>query len=102
VAAVPCQIGIGGGLHNHLDCGCSRRRPGIPGGRRGGQRRKRQKAARSQCLEPADAIAGAAKYLLAHGVQNNVGGAIFATNHLQSRADGAYWAGPPAVLFSSF
>ena len=28
--------------------------------------------------EPADAIAGSAKYLLAHGVQNNVSGAIFA------------------------
>src|ERR1019366_6506482 len=28
--------------------------------------------------DPADAIAGAAKYLLAHGVQNNVSGAIFA------------------------
>ena len=34
--------------------------------------------------EPADAIAGAAKYLLEHGVQNNVSGAIFAYNHLQS------------------
>ncbi|HCU91298.1 MAG TPA: hydrolase [Actinobacteria bacterium] len=34
--------------------------------------------------EPADAIAGAAKYLLAHGVQSNVSGAIFAYNHLTS------------------
>ncbi len=34
--------------------------------------------------EPADAIAGAAKYLVAHGVQNNIGGAIFAYNHLLS------------------
>jgi cell wall-associated NlpC family hydrolase len=33
---------------------------------------------------PADAIAGAAKYLLEHGIQNNVQGAIFAYNHLQS------------------
>jgi peptidoglycan DL-endopeptidase CwlO len=32
--------------------------------------------------EPADAIAGAAKYLAAHGVQSNVSGAIFAYNHL--------------------
>jgi peptidoglycan DL-endopeptidase CwlO len=34
--------------------------------------------------EPADAIAGAAKYLLAHGVLDNVKGAIFAYNHLDS------------------
>ena len=30
---------------------------------------------------PADAIAGAAKYLIAHGVQQNVAAAIFAYNH---------------------
>jgi peptidoglycan DL-endopeptidase CwlO len=34
--------------------------------------------------EPADAIAGAARYLAAHGVQNNISGAIFAYNHLLS------------------
>jgi cell wall-associated NlpC family hydrolase len=34
--------------------------------------------------EPADAIAGAAKYLLEHGVLTNVPNAIFAYNHLQS------------------
>jgi cell wall-associated NlpC family hydrolase len=34
--------------------------------------------------EPADAIAGAAKYLLEHGVLDNVAAAIFAYNHLQS------------------
>ena len=34
--------------------------------------------------EPADAIAGAAKYLLEHGVLTNVPGAIFAYNHLNS------------------
>jgi cell wall-associated NlpC family hydrolase len=33
---------------------------------------------------PADAIAGAAKYLLENGVQSNVAGAIFAYNHLES------------------
>ena len=44
--------------------------------------------------EPADAIAGAAKYLLAHGVQSNVSGAIFAYNHLQSYVQTVlYWAG---------
>jgi peptidoglycan DL-endopeptidase CwlO len=31
--------------------------------------------------DPADAIAGAAKYLLEHGVQQNTSGAIFAYNH---------------------
>jgi peptidoglycan DL-endopeptidase CwlO len=34
--------------------------------------------------DPADAIAGAAKYLLEHGVLDNLTGAIFAYNHLQS------------------
>jgi cell wall-associated NlpC family hydrolase len=34
--------------------------------------------------DPADAIAGAAKYLVAHGVQSNASTAIFAYNHLQS------------------
>jgi peptidoglycan DL-endopeptidase CwlO len=34
--------------------------------------------------DPADAIAGAAKYLLAHGVLDNVQEAIFAYNHLES------------------
>jgi peptidoglycan DL-endopeptidase CwlO len=31
--------------------------------------------------DPADAIAGAAKYLVEHGVQQNVSGAVFAYNH---------------------
>src|ERR1700751_3303765 len=35
----------------------------------------------SSVYDPADAIAGAAKYLVAHGVQQNVTGAIFAYNH---------------------
>ena len=34
--------------------------------------------------EPADAIAGAAKYLLEHGVLDNVSAAIFAYNHLET------------------
>ena len=34
--------------------------------------------------DPADAIAGAAKYLLAHGVQNSIPAGIFAYNHLDS------------------
>jgi cell wall-associated NlpC family hydrolase len=44
--------------------------------------------------EPADAIAGAAKYLLAHGVLSNVNQAIFAYNHLESYVQAVlYWAG---------
>ncbi|HUA41600.1 MAG TPA: NlpC/P60 family protein [Streptosporangiaceae bacterium] len=43
--------------------------------------------------EPADAIAGAAKYLLAHGVLSNAEQAIFAYNHLQSYVQAVlYWA----------
>jgi cell wall-associated NlpC family hydrolase len=34
--------------------------------------------------DPADAIAGAAKYLIEHGVQSDIPGAIFAYNHLDS------------------
>jgi cell wall-associated NlpC family hydrolase len=44
--------------------------------------------------EPADAIAGAAKYLLAHGVLSNVAQAIFAYNHLESYVQAVLsWAG---------
>ena len=44
--------------------------------------------------EPADAIAGAAKYLLEHGVLTNVDQAIFAYNHLESYVQAVlYWAG---------
>ena len=44
--------------------------------------------------EPADAVAGAAKYLLQHGVQGNVRGAIFAYNHLVSYVQAVLsWAG---------
>ena len=43
--------------------------------------------------DPADAIAGAARYLVAHGVQSNVSGAIFAYNHLSSYVtDVLHWA----------
>jgi cell wall-associated NlpC family hydrolase len=44
--------------------------------------------------DPADAIAGAAKYLVSAGVQANPSGAIFAYNHLQSYVQSVlYWAG---------
>ena len=44
--------------------------------------------------DPADAIAGAAKYLLEFGVQTNPSAAIFAYNHLQSYVQSVlYYAG---------
>jgi peptidoglycan DL-endopeptidase CwlO len=44
--------------------------------------------------DPADAIAGAAKYLLEFGVQNNPSAAIFSYNHLQSYVQSVlYYAG---------
>ncbi len=44
--------------------------------------------------DPADAIAGAAKYLLEAGVQTDPSGAIFAYNHLQSYVQSVlYYAG---------
>jgi peptidoglycan DL-endopeptidase CwlO len=44
--------------------------------------------------DPADAIAGAAKYLLAHGVLTDPSGAIFAYNHLVSYVQAVlHWAG---------
>ena len=43
--------------------------------------------------EPADAVAGAAKYLLAHGVLSNPSAAIFAYNHLTSYVQAVeHWA----------
>jgi len=43
--------------------------------------------------EPADAIAGAAKYLLEHGVLSAIDQAIFAYNHLESYVQAVlYWA----------
>jgi peptidoglycan DL-endopeptidase CwlO len=44
--------------------------------------------------DPADAIAGAAKYLVEHSVQGNVSAAVFAYNHLESYVQAVlYWAG---------
>ena len=43
--------------------------------------------------DPADAIPGAAKYLLAHGVLSDISGAIFAYNHLFSYVQEVlYWS----------
>ena len=48
--------------------------------------------------QPADAIAGAARYLLAHGILDNVSAAIFAYNHLVSYVQTVLsWAGAYSV-----
>jgi cell wall-associated NlpC family hydrolase len=79
-AAGPMQIGIGGaagnvwgGLPVHP---ASEVVNGVATDEDGGPN--------ASVYDPADAIAGAAKYLLAAGVQANPSGAIFAYNHLQS------------------
>ena len=79
-AAGPMQIGIGGaagnvwgGLPVHP---ASEVVNGVATDEDGG--------ANASVYDPADAIAGAAKYLLQSQVQTNPAGAIFAYNHLQS------------------
>jgi len=67
-AAGPMQIGIGGAAGNQW-ASLATVEDGKPP---------------ASVYNPADAIAGAAKYLIAHGVQTDVQGAIFAYNHLDS------------------
>ncbi|HEY7262555.1 MAG TPA: NlpC/P60 family protein [Trebonia sp.] len=79
-AAGPMQIGIGGAAGNqwggaptHL---ASEKVSGVATNEDG--------KLTVSVYDPADAIAGAAKYLIAHGVQSNVTAAIFAYNHLDT------------------
>ena len=89
-AAGPMQIGIGGaatnvwgGLPVHP---ASQVVNGIATDEDGGPD--------ASVYDPADAIAGAAKYLLAAGVQTNPSTAVFAYNHLQSYVQTVlYYAG---------
>jgi peptidoglycan DL-endopeptidase CwlO len=89
-AAGPMQIGIGGaagnawgGLPVHP---ASEVVNGVATDEDGGPD--------ASVYDPADAIAGAAKYLLAAGVQTNPSAAIFAYNHLQSYVQSVlYYAG---------
>jgi len=89
-AAGPMQIGIGGaagnvwgGLPVHP---ASEAVNGVATDEDGGPD--------ASVYDPADAIAGAAKYLLAAGVQANPPAAIFAYNHLQSYVQSVlYYAG---------
>jgi peptidoglycan DL-endopeptidase CwlO len=88
-AAGPMQIGIGGAAGNTWGGApvhpASEHVAGVATDADGG--------GVASVYDPADAIAGAAKYLVAHGVQNNVSGAIFAYNHLDSYVqDVLHWA----------
>jgi peptidoglycan DL-endopeptidase CwlO len=79
-AAGPMQIGIGGASGN--EWGGAPVHPasevvnGVATDADGG--------GVANVYDPADAIAGAAKYLVEHGVQQNVPGAIFAYNHSEA------------------
>jgi cell wall-associated NlpC family hydrolase len=79
-AAGPMQIGIGGAAGNTWGGApvhpASEQVSGVATDANGD--------GTASVYDPADAIAGAAKYLLAHGVLANVSNAIFAYNHLDS------------------
>jgi len=89
-AAGPMQIGIGGAAGNTWGGA-----PVHPAGERvNGVAIDANHDGVASVYEPADAIAGAARYLLAHGVLDNVNGAIFAYNHLESYVQTVLsWAG---------
>jgi cell wall-associated NlpC family hydrolase len=79
-AAGPMQIGIGGASTNTWGG-----QPVHPAGQQvSGVATDSNGDGTASVYQPADAVAGAAKYLLNHGVLDNVDGAIFAYNHLQS------------------
>ena len=79
-AAGPMQIGIGGAAGNQWGGApvhpASQQVNGVATNADGGPD--------ASVYDPADAIAGAAKYLLQHGVQNDPAAAIFAYNHSES------------------
>ncbi len=88
-AAGPMQIGIGGAAGDAWGGApvhpASQQVPGVAIDANGD--------GIASVYQPADAIAGAARYLLAHGVQSNVSGAIFAYNHLVSYVQSVlHWA----------
>ena len=89
-AAGPMQIGIGGAAGNNWGGSpvhpASEQVTGVATDGNGD--------GIASVYEPADAIAGAARYLVAHGAQNNVSGAVFAYNHLLSYVQSVLrWAG---------
>jgi len=79
-AAGPMQIGIGGAAGNEWGGApvhpASERVTGVATDADGD--------GIASVYDPADAIAGAAKFLVRHGVQENVGDAIFAYDHMAS------------------
>ncbi|MBO0834393.1 MAG: C40 family peptidase [Actinobacteria bacterium] len=89
-AAGPMQIGIGGAAGNEWGGA-----PAHPASERvSGVATDANGDGVASVYEPADAIAGAAKYLLAHGVADNVVQAVFAYNHLESYVQQVlHWAG---------
>ncbi len=88
-AAGPMQIGIGGAAGNEWGGA-----PVHPASEKvNGVATDANGDGVASVYEPADAIAGAAKYLLEHGVLSNVDQAIFAYNHLESYVQTVlYWA----------
>ncbi|MGO9082076.1 MAG: C40 family peptidase [Streptosporangiaceae bacterium] len=89
-AAGPMQIGIGGAAGNTWGGA-----PVHPASEKvNGVATDADGDGIASVYDPADAIAGAARYLVEHGVQSNVSSAIFAYNHLQSYVQTVlYWAG---------
>ncbi|MBO0789197.1 MAG: C40 family peptidase, partial [Actinobacteria bacterium] len=89
-AAGPMQIGIGGSSGNAWGG-----TPVHPAGEQvAGVATDGNGDGVASVYQPADAIAGAARYLLEHGVLSNVSDAIFAYNHLGSYVQAVrYWAG---------
>jgi peptidoglycan DL-endopeptidase CwlO len=88
-AAGPMQIGIGGAAGNEWGGApvhpASEQVDGVATDANGD--------GIASVYEPADAIAGAAKYLLDNGVLDNVAQAIFAYDHLESYVQAVlYWA----------
>jgi cell wall-associated NlpC family hydrolase len=89
-AAGPMQIGIGGAAGNTWGGA-----PVHPASEQvSGVATDFNHDGTASVYDPADAIAGAAKYLLAHGVLTDPSGAIFAYNHLTSYVQAVlHWAG---------
>ena len=89
-AAGPMQIGIGGAAGN--TGGGAPVRPASE--KVSGVATDEDGDGIASVYDPADAIAGAAKYLVAAGVQTNPSAAIFSYNHLQSYVESVlYYAG---------
>ena len=76
-AAGPMQIGIGGASSNQWGGAATHPASEVVDG----VATDEDGDGTASVYDPADAIAGAAKYLVAHGVQQNIPAAIFAYNH---------------------